>query len=254
MRFEIKYIVPESKIKNLREMLKPFVRPDKYILDRNRRSYTVRSVYFDTPDLLYYREKIEGVPYRLKLRIRTYNTPRQNAKVFFEIKRKHRIPMTKDRASYSMDQTMHFLRMGEVDDVVEQEDPRSDNTKRFLYHLHRDNLHPTVLVVYDREAYESVFDNSVRITLDKRLRSAVVRDVEEIYREDLLSVMQGFFILEVKYNKKYPEWMRLIVNSLDLKQQAASKYCMSMENHPEIFHMDHWTELLEFKKRLDQRA
>jgi hypothetical protein len=254
MRFEIKYIVPTSKLDKLREMLKPFVRPDKYIIDRNRRSYTVRSVYFDTPDLLYYREKIEGVPYRLKLRIRTYNTRLQNSKVFFEIKRKHKVPMTKDRAAYGMDTTMQFLREGYVDQTDLKHDPTRESTNKFLYHMHRDNLHPTVLVVYDREAYESVFDNSVRITFDKRLRSTLVSDVEEIYAEDLISVMDGFFILEVKYNKEYPEWMRLIVNSLDLRQQAASKYCMCMENHPEVFQMDHWTQMLEFRKRLAQRA
>ena len=250
MRFEIKYIVPVTKLDNLREMLKPFVRPDKYIIDRNRRSYTVRSVYFDTPDLLYYREKIEGVPHRLKLRIRTYNSEAQKSKVFFEIKRKHRIPMTKNRAAYPMETTMKFLREGAVTEADLAHDPKQENTQKFLYHLHRDNLHPTVLVVYDREAYESVFDNSVRITFDKRLRSKAVSDVEEIYSDDLITVMDGFFILEVKYNKQYPEWMRLIVNSLDLKQVAASKYCMCMDNHPEIFRMDHWTEMLEFRKRL----
>jgi hypothetical protein len=254
MRFEIKYIVPDTKLPLLREMMEPFVRPDKYIIDRNRRSYTVRSVYFDTPDLLYYHEKIEGVPYRLKLRIRTYNTAKENSKVFFEIKRKHKIPMTKDRAAFDFSTTMDFLQNGMINEPEGMTEVKRENTQKFLYHLHRDNLHPTVLVVYDREAYESVFDNTVRITFDKRLRSADVSDVEELYREDLISVMEGFFILEVKYNKQYPPWMQLIVNSLDLKQVAASKYCMCMDNHPAIFTRDHWTEMVDFRKRLELRA
>jgi len=255
MRFEIKYIVAESKLENLREMLQPFVRPDRFIIDRDRKSYTVRSIYMDTPDLLYYREKIEGVPYRLKLRIRTYNDREENAKVFYEIKRKHKIPMTKDRASYSFDQVMDYLKNG-IEDSSDHNEERVSitNTRKFLYHMHRDHLQPTVLVVYDREAYESVFDNTIRITFDKRLRSATVGQVEDLYENDLLSVMKGFFILEVKYNKEYPEWMRLIVNSLDLKQVAASKYCMCMDNHPEIFEKDHWSGLLKFRTNLEQRA
>lgn len=254
MRFEIKYIVHRSKLDNLRELIQPFVRPDKFIIDRNHRSYVVRSIYFDTPDLLYYREKIEGVPYRLKLRMRTYNDSENNAPLFFEIKRKHKIPMTKDRAPYPRERAMEIMRNGLNSDDLDAGSRKEKSCQKFLYHLHRDHLQPTVLVVYDREAYESVMDNTVRITFDKNLRSALMPELREIYTDDLLAVMEEHFILEVKYNKQYPEWMRLIVNSLDLRQEAASKYCMSMDNHPEIFHKDLWSDLVHFKNSISHRA
>lgn len=254
MRFEIKYIVHRSKLDNLREMIQPFVRPDKFIIDRNQRSYVVRSIYFDTPDLLYYKEKIEGVPYRLKLRLRTYDDLENHAPLFFEIKRKHKIPMTKDRAPYPYATALDILSKGLPISDDQGASNKVQSCQKFLYHLHRDNLFPTVLVVYDREAYESVMDNTIRITFDKNLRSSSIPSIEDIYTNDLLGVMTDHFILEVKYNKEYPEWMRFIVNSLDLKQEAASKYCMSMDNHPELLHKELWSEVVEFRNQLMKRA
>lgn len=255
MRYEIKYIVHRSKLDRLRSMMQPFVNVDRNARDREDSSYTVRSLYFDTPDLLYYYEKIEGVPHRLKLRMRTYNRPEDKAPLFFEIKRKHQIPMTKNRAPYPFETALNILSHGLDTEAHRQLDPRkNEECQRFLFHLQRDHLCPTVLVVYDREPFESITDRTVRITFDKNLRSALEDSVEDIFSQELKEVMQEHFILEVKYNRSYPHWMQAIVNSLDLKQTSASKYCMCMENHPEVFKRDQWAKVVSFRHSLDKRA
>lgn len=255
MRFEIKYIVHRSKLDRLRQMIKPFVQPDKHVADKPDHSYTVRSLYFDTPDLLYYFEKIEGVPHRLKLRMRTYDRPESNAPMFFEIKRKHRVPMTKNRAPFNYSTALDILKDGISSEQHPDSNPeRIADCQRFLFHLHRDNLAPTVLVVYDREPYESLLDNTIRITFDKNLRSGLKDEVSEIFTEELKPVMNEHFILEVKYNTRYPRWMRIIANSLDIKQVSASKYCMSMDNHPEVFQRDQWSKVINFRNSIQQRA
>ncbi len=255
MRFEIKYIVHRSKLDRLREMIKPFVRPDKNVANKTDYSYTVRSLYFDTPDLLYYYEKIEGVPHRLKLRMRTYDRPESQAPMFFEIKRKHRVPMTKNRSPFKYSTALDILKNGLTIEEYPDKDPaRIADCQRFLFHLHRDNLAPTVLVVYDREPYEAILDNTIRITFDKNLRSGLRDEIDDIYDQDLKPVMHEHFILEVKYNTSYPGWMRAIVNSLDIKQVSASKYCMSMENHKEVFERDQWSKVIQFRNSIQQRA
>ena len=255
MRFEIKYIVHKSKLDRLREMVRPFVQPDKRVRHTPDNTYTVRSLYFDTPDLLYYYEKIEGVPNRLKLRMRTYDRPEAEAPMFFEIKRKHRVPMTKNRAPFKYATALDILKNGIQEEDFPYADPeRIADCQRFMFHLHRDNLAPTVLVVYDREPYEAVLDNSVRITFDKNLRSGLRDEISDIYDQDLKMVMRDHFILEVKYNTIYPQWMRVIANSLDIKQVSASKYCMSMDNHKEVFQRDQWNKVISFRNSIQRRA
>jgi hypothetical protein len=223
-------------------MLSPFVIPDKHVRKNPDYTYTVRSIYFDTPDLLFYREKMEGVPYRLKLRIRGYNLESETAPVFLEIKRKHKVPMTKNRAPFPFNVVKGILNGSQThpDQVFFKKESNHEDYIRFVYQLNKGNLAPTVLVVYDREPYEAMDDHSIRITFDKNLRSAALPKISELYRDDLKAVMTEHFILEVKYNKEYPEWMQLIANTFGLKQVAASKYCMSMDNHHGLLEMRPW--------------
>ena len=233
-------------------MITPFVRPDKHVLKKPNHTYTVRSIYFDNPDLLFYREKIEGVPFRLKLRIRGYNDAASKAPIFLEIKRKHRVPMTKNRAPFPFEvvkgilQGPHEHPQGELFKKLSHE----DDYKRFVYQLHKGNLSPTVLVVYDREPYEARDDHSIRITFDKNLRSHALPKIDELYTDDLKAAMKDHFILEVKYDKVYPEWMLAICNAFGLRQTAASKYCMCMENHSGLLELKPWQMMM---MRTDKR-
>jgi len=233
----------------------PYVKPDHHVAQKFVPEYTVRSVYFDSPDMVFYKEKIEGVPHRIKLRMRTYDDAEDHAPLFFEIKRKHRIPMSKNRAPFEFDTAMDILSgLRDPSDSCESGDKKILDCKRFIYHMHMDQLSPKVLVVYDREPYESMSDKTVRITFDKYLRSSVAVDMNTIYDQNLTPVMQDHFILEVKYNSHYPSWLEPIVNSFNLKQTSASKYCMCIENHPEIAYRDPWGDLMSFHQSLAARA
>ena len=61
------------------------------------------------------------------------------------------------------------------------------------------NLHPAVLVIYDREAFWGKFDNSLRLTFDKKLRSVIYPSLKELYNEDQAKItMNNHFILRSK--------------------------------------------------------
>ena len=117
---------------------------------------------------------------------------------------------------------------------------QTDDLKRFLFQLHKGSVGPTVLVVYDREPYEAKEDSTVRITFDKNLRSAPLPTIHELYTDRLKTVFQKHFILEVKYNRHYPDWMQSITNAFNIKQCSASKYCMCVDNHPMILNQRPW--------------
>lgn len=98
-RLEFKYYVPYEHIDELRNSFMINMKHDGFACTQDRGRYTVRSIYFDTYKFLFYREKMEGVKNRKKLRIRTYNQPGENTPAYLEIKRKYGSVICKDRVS-----------------------------------------------------------------------------------------------------------------------------------------------------------
>ena len=54
-------------------------------------------------------------------------------------------------------------------DSIESKDNISD-AEKFLYYYVKGSLNPITLVTYEREAFFSKFDKSLRITFDKNIR------------------------------------------------------------------------------------
>ena len=87
LRYERKYLVKNDLLEQLRKRFIPFLVPDLNAEQNELKSeYTVRSVYFDTPEFEALSEKTEGLENRLKLRIRGYNDYFSGCEVFLEIK------------------------------------------------------------------------------------------------------------------------------------------------------------------------
>jgi SPX domain protein involved in polyphosphate accumulation len=73
-RYEIKYFVDELKVPELRRELSARMDSDPF---SPLGGYPVTSLYYDTPDLRFYWEKIEGLKFRRKLRLRLYGLPEE---------------------------------------------------------------------------------------------------------------------------------------------------------------------------------
>ncbi|NTV83560.1 MAG: polyphosphate polymerase domain-containing protein, partial [Bacteroidales bacterium] len=184
MKYEFKYIVPDSRIDQLREAISPYVEVDPYAGMMEKKEYTVRSVYYDTSRFDYDYEKIDGYKIRKKIRIRGYNDKTGDDTVFMEIKRKLKEPIEKDRERLTFE-VMKRLMAGEgakAFDTVE-DDHGVNGAGKFLYHVYRNNLKPGVLVIYEREAYFDRFKNDVRMTIDKNLRSIAYPGIDDLYSE-----------------------------------------------------------------------
>lgn len=233
MRYEYKYFVHNSKLEQFRQMVLPFVDLDDFAEAGGNSQYTVRSIYFDTPRYDYYFEKVEGIKNRKKVRLRGYDDEHEDNTVFLEIKRKYNIPIIKYRAPVTFKDAQIMLKEKNINGQILFGDtfPKGiENSKRFFYQLFSRNLRPVVLVVYEREAYLSKFDSSVRITLDKNLRSKAYPSIEELYQEEKIkSTLSDHFILEVKFNRSFPGWLNPIISRFGLRKQSASKYVISMD-------------------------
>ncbi len=88
MRYEYKYYVPYSKINILRELIKSHMDMDPFAAERPGNQYTIRSIYFDSPKLKHYVEKVNTEGHRLKVRMRGYNLEHPDNTIFLELKKK----------------------------------------------------------------------------------------------------------------------------------------------------------------------
>ncbi len=241
LRFEYKYFVPNNKLDLLRSLIAPFTTLDKFAASRPEQEYTVRSIYFDTPDFECYHTKIDGQKHRNKVRLRGYNKEKSTNTVFLEIKRKYEAPILKNRApmKYGFAKSLFHGVNPElfIKNTDKFQDAR-DNASKFMYNVYARKMRPVVCVIYEREPYLSKTNdegNNLRITFDKNLRGTPYPTVDELYREDRArTAIQGIFILEVKFNEYYPSWMKPIIAMLGLVKESASKYCLCIDAHPSI--------------------
>lgn len=228
-RKEYKYYVPNGLMPELRERILHHTTHDNFCVGRVDNTYQVRSIYFDTPRMLFYYEKMDGLRTRKKLRIRTYNTPADASTAFVEIKRKYNENVFKERALISMDEAPLILN-GAADDMLRDTARATTALHHFVYLYRKLSLVPRVLITYEREAFLGIDDTEVRVTFDINVRSHDNPDIEDIFRdEDMRYLANSMFILEIKFYNRMPQWARDIVRDYSLRREAISKYCYGVD-------------------------
>ncbi len=240
LRYERKYLVPYSIAQGIRDRIAPFVVPDKHCRfnEQNMPEYTVRSIYFDTLNLDCHQEKTEGVELRKKFRIRCYGEYVPGAIAKFEIKRKIENRIKKHKAFTQIDDVEELLATSDIARFFKSDiNPESlEDAQRFFFHLKKRNLRPTVLVTYEREAYQGLLDPGVRITFDKNIRSYIFPTLKDFYREEGLKHLFPYhFILEIKYfTDNMPTWAKSLVQEYRLRNDALSKYTIGYDVHSKL--------------------
>ena len=233
-RLEYKYLVRAEDLSPLRRELAPFLENDRHAEAGGRGEYTVRSIYFDSRRFDYYYEKEAGILDRKKLRVRVYDQWHKEAMAFLEIKRKYDMQIGKDRAPVPYRHLNPLLTSGKVHRYITNSElfPRAvEEANSFFFHLRRYGLKPTILVSYEREAFFRKFNPSLRITLDKNLRSLPFPDLDNLYSDEGPPALPGHFILEIKFRASYPTWLKNILGDFRLDRMALSKYAICLEAH-----------------------
>ena len=230
-RYEIKYLMDESNLPELREKLKERMLADSHQLVHGPARIT--SLYYDTRDLRCYWEKIEGLRFRRKLRIRVYGPPESvtdETKVFVEIKQrvnrvtqKRRIPLSYKEARILCDERTD----------PDNPDVRPEFVNEVLTLTQALDLQPTAITSYQREAYVGVdADTGVRITLDHRVRGRN----RDFYlgtkgATNHFIIPPHIAVVELKANERVPAWFTDLAAELNLNTVRISKYCQSIESH-----------------------
>jgi hypothetical protein len=227
-RWELKYVIPEDLALALREFVSSYLEIDEYGANKPNLSYSIHNLYLDSDDLQIYWGTINGNKNRFKLRLRFYaDNPNPQAPVFFEIKRRMNEAILKQRCGIHRPAVEAVLggQLPEVAELVSQDARQLVAIQRFIELSTDLNAYPVAHVSYDREAWISPHDNSVRVTFDRNVLISpefTARFTADM--DDPTSVFGSLVILELKFTGRFPDWFAEMVRIFGLRQGSASKY------------------------------
>lgn len=243
-RYEIKYLVPSGEIPRLRAEITARMDADSH---GAAGGYGVWSTYYDTRDLRFYWEKIEGLKFRRKLRIRHYGD-RTNVgdgtEVHVEIKQRVNRVTQKRRVA------LPYRLARELCDgrrMIEHDLSQRAFLEEVLELISTLDLRPVAMTGYQREAFVGRdADVGLRVTVDHRVRGRD-RDFDFASEaENRLIVPARLSVVEFKADERVPYWLTDLAAHMNMSVVRVSKYCQSVEAFGRaprsIFHIpDHET-------------
>lgn len=231
LRTELKYVIPIKIYPLLRKRLIPYTKRDEN-LEKNKRTYPVYSVYYDTLNLTSYEEKVEGVEFRQKFRIRHYGAAQVLAltPVFIELKQKRGPIIKKLRTPMLYSDWLNFEKTGVL--------PKDQKNSALFEYFFLQNPIPVTRVIYDREALIGLYEHNTRITFDFNITGEQANsfNFNEAKRKSLL-ISPDLAVLEIKTADQMPTWLSHIINEFGLELVAFSKYTKSIENTGILYKM-----------------
>ena len=226
-RYEIKYLVPSADVPALRDEFTSRLDLDSY---GGSGGYGVWSVYYDTTGLRFYWEKIDGLRFRRKLRVRHYGdrfTVDDDTTVYVEIKQRVNKVTQKRRVAlpYGLARELCDHRR-----MVAHDPAQRAFLEEVLGLVSGLDLRPVAITGYQREAFVGRdADVGLRVTLDHRVRGRD-RDFHlSAEAENRLTVPAKLSVLEIKANERVPYWLTDLAARCNLSVVRMSKYCQSVE-------------------------
>lgn len=220
-RVEKKFLLEQDTFEKILPAIEEYTSTDPYNI--NGEYYTLCSLYYDTPDNRFIRHSLSHPVYKEKLRLRSYGVPKEDDKVYLELKKKFRGTVNKRRTALYYPEALSFLETGILPELKSYMNPQ---VLQELYAFRQANplIRPSCLVAYDRLAFFSKEDRFLRISFDKNIRT----------RHEDLSLLSGDYgeallpdslrLMEIKACGSYPLWLVKILSGLELRRHRFSKY------------------------------
>ncbi len=227
-RFELKYMVTLAQAERFKSALRAYMRADDYGAADGR--YTIASLYYDSPEFRCYWEKVDGIRFRRKLRLRLYDDGQpvsDGTPVFVEIKQRIDRVTQKRRILLPYGQASKLCSRRDMIDAAPQDQPVVEEVYAFLWQY---NLRPASIVRYTRQAFIGAeSDLGLRVTFDTSLRYQTMN--LDLADEELSTPIMGenWVVMEIKVNERIPYWLTEMVAAHNLQLYRISKYCRSIE-------------------------
>lgn len=218
-RHELKFYIDTGDYEELSRKLALTMEQDEYAR-KNGGEYFIRSLYFDDFDDTAFRDKLDGVDARDKIRIRIYNMTEDAIKL--ECKHKENNYILKDSVLLTRKECDALL-AGRYSFLLEKD---SKFARRMFYDFSTKRMLPRVIVDYTREAYTFPYQD-VRVTFDKNVATGF-RSVN-LFNPNIPTYRVadgGDMVLEIKFNTFLPTYIRSLLQLERHTRSAISKYCL----------------------------
>jgi len=236
-RYELKYWLTEEIYLKFKDRLKAFMSLDPYCEGHENNAYPIWSLYLDTFDFATFEERMDGLKYRQKYRLRTYTSdkPFEDALddcLFVEIKKKQNKVILKDRSLLTVRDAVDLIDHASGNPFMKGLPEEQKKTmERFIFFQNHLNLEPKLAVKYNREAYFGKNDKNVRITFDRNVCAKMCPRLGDMYTEskNWFHFENPNIILEIKVYDAMPRWLVDFIRKFELRSESISKYCNSVE-------------------------
>jgi len=240
-RFELKFLVDAETKHRFLEAVRPGLEADPHGIDA---VYRVSSLYFDTPDYRAVWEKLDGESIRRKFRLRYYSLDQQSEgnvlanHAFMEIK--HRIDNTvyKQRARLTDPGATAILtdakQLGRLSAHVA--DPVDGENQFVIDEIQRSatlqKLRSATVITYLREAWLGTVDHRLRVTFDSSCQAYGPDAFAEVKNNQGTPCLDpNLIVMEVKFDRAVPCWVRDVLVDQQLQLQRFSKYASGVLNN-----------------------
>ncbi len=236
-RYELKFVVSPAQKERFLGSVRHALKPDPHGTDA---AYRVTSQYYDSPKLSCYWEKVDGVALRKKIRLRFYGDVDPEVgfgsrAAFLEIKHRLNECISKERVALRPESAVAILedssRLLHLDELLTEEERRHRQTIALIEltagHL---ALVATDVITYRREAWMGTFDSRLRLTFDHFVHALAPDRYLDLDRESGVPLIPtGHAVMEVKFNRRIPRWIRDTIMAQGLAVQRFSKYANGIE-------------------------
>ena len=219
-RYEHKYLLDKDTFERVIKIMDEHMVIDSH--NPNHRPYTISNIYFDTPDDYLIRTSLGKPEYKEKLRLRSYGVPKENSKVFLEIKKKYKGIVNKRRTALTLSEAYGFTKTGKSPELKEYMNKQVISELEYFLKVY--DLSPKLYLAYDRIAYFEKDNSDLRISFDMNIRSRRYDLALEHgdYGEKLLP--HDVYLMEIKTSLAKPLWLTNMLSELDIKRVSFSKY------------------------------
>ena len=212
-RYEYKYLLTSGQKDAFLKAAEKHLEPDAF-----GRS-TICNLYFDTPRYLLIRRSLENNIYKEKIRLRSYGRAQPSGPAFIELKKKYEKVVYKRRVCAEYRNAFQYLQG--KDHTIAYSQIRAELDYALTQYS---GLGPALDLSYDREAYYSREDPTLRITFDENIfwRKEELDLSAPIYGRELLE--DGQVLMEIKAGCAIPLWLTHFLTEQNIYQTSYSKY------------------------------
>jgi hypothetical protein len=228
--YELKYVIDRHQYASLVKALGSTMQPDPYGDPEGH--YLVTSLYYDTRDYKAYWDKINGLRFRRKVRIRAYGaqaiTP--DTPCYVEIKQRTNRIIQKKRMVLPYSSATDLCETGNGINDLSGVDRAVIDEVKYLCNAH--HLRPACIISYDRQALIGTErDPGLRVTFDTNMKGRAndLSLLSQGYAQNRFIVPLEWCVMEIKADGQVPYWLARLISEQRCTLRAFSKYCLALE-------------------------